>query len=351
MVNEILRQKTAGDAQKWSDFAILFRTNIQSRALEEQLRRLHIPYRLVGEKSFFDRREIKDVLAYLNCLKNADDDTSLLRIINTPPRGIGNTTVERALQFSIDNQSSLFEAIGNDGYLGNCKPNIRAALVAFRQMLDEYETKMLAVHAEFSAVAKQWIDEIGYIDDLRRSCANESEASVRERNVYEFLDDLKRFQQRRPGQPLTEFLDEITLDQDREERNEKEKDPEKMKDAVTLITLHAAKGLEFPNVYLVGLEEGILPHDRSRMEGTVDEERRLLYVGITRARKQLCLSYALTRRKYGSVESRKPSSFITELSQDFIEHIDSHVVLNAPVEETSAKGYFSRMRDMLGANP
>lgn len=345
IVNEIHRRRAECNTIKWSDFAILFRINAQSRPLEEELRRLNIPYKLIGGKSFFDRREVKDVLAYLSCLLNADDDVSLLRIINTPPRGLGATAIEHALKFSIDHKCSLFAAIGNEEFLKPLRPATRAAFTAFVEMLDDYETRMLDVGARYSEVASAWLEEIGYLADLRRSCKTESEAISRERNVYDLLNDLSHYQNRRSHDGLRGFLDELSLNHDRDNRfGEKE---EQNLDAVTLITLHAAKGLEFPHVFLVGLEEGILPHDRSRAEGSIDEERRLFYVGITRAMKTLSMSYALTRTRYGSVESRKPSSFLKEIALDHIETVDPKKALNALATDQSAKSHFSRMRAML----
>ncbi len=342
VINDIHRRH-ANDGAKLGDCAILYRMNAQSRPIEEGLRRLHMPYRLIGGKSFFDRREVKDVLAYLGCLLNADDDVSLLRVINTPPRGIGESTVERALAHSIEKKTSLFVALSDPDFLATVTARTREALKTFSGLLDGYETRMLAVGADYAATARAMLEEIGYLADLRRHCKTESEAMSREIAVRDLLADLERFQSRRSGEGLHEFMDELSLNRDREERKEDKENA----DAVTLITLHAAKGLEFPFVYLVGLEEGLIPHERSRLEGTLDEERRLLYVGITRAMRQLTLTYCVNRMKFGSATSRAPSSFLKEISKDHVQTVNLQQALNAPATETSAKSHFAKMREAL----
>jgi superfamily I DNA/RNA helicase len=187
------------------------------------------------------------------------------------------------------------------------------------------------------------IAEIDYAAELRRSCKSAEEANAREVNVQDMLRDLAHFHDR-STKGLRGFLDEIVLDQEREE--EKEDDIE-TKRGVTLITMHAAKGLEFRHVYLIGLEEGVLPHDRSKTEGTVDEERRLLYVGITRARRTLTLTHCRDRMKFGSASACYPSSFIKELAPEFLERIDLKKLLSTPVAESTGKSRFAQMRAAL----
>ena len=341
-----LQRRKAEEGSRWEDFAILYRMNMQSRPLEEHLRRLDIPYRLIGGKSFFDRREVKDLLSYLACLLNADDDVNLLRIINLPARNIGEATVERALAHSIEKKTSLFAALGDPEFQATLGARTRTAIQAFAELLDGYETRMLAVGADYAAVARALIEEIGYLAELKRVCKTEQEAMERENHVRELLEDLAGYQRRRPGDGPRGFLDELSLSRDRAERKEEERFAEQ--GGVTLITLHAAKGLEFPHVYLVGLEEGLLPHDRSKVEGSLDEERRLLYVGLTRAMRTLTLSYCLHRQKYGSADPRHPSSFLREMSRDHLETVNLNKILNAPASEDSARSHFKNMRAMLG---
>lgn len=329
----------------WKQFAVLFRTNAQSRLVEEALRERAIPYRIVGGKSFFDRREIKDVLAYLSLLLNTADDVSLLRVIQAPPRGIGEATVERGLEFSIEHKCSLLAALTHPEFHGVLAKKTREAVTTFAAFLDKFETRMFQPLARFAEVTKDLLAESGYLEDLKRGCKNEEEFDKRSEAIHELLLDLERHQEksRKPG--LREFLDKLSLDR---EKDEDQKEKEEKADGVTLITLHAAKGLEFDHVYVLGLEEGLLPHERSKNEGTLDEERRLLYVAITRARKQLSLLYCRGRLRHGQVLPRQASSFIRELDQKHIEVINWHQQVNAPVEETAGKSAFARMKAMLG---
>jgi superfamily I DNA/RNA helicase len=219
-----------------------------------------------------------------------------------------------------------------------------ASIKAFVELLDEYETKLCEPLVDPAAVVTQLIKEVDYASELRRSCKSADEANARETNMHDMLRDLAQFNER-STKGLRGFLDEIVLDQEREE--EKQEDIEK-KRGVTLITMHAAKGLEFSHVYLIGLEEGVLPHDRSKTEGTIDEERRLLYVGITRARKTLTLTHCRDRMKFGSASACYPSSFIKELAPEFIERIDLKKLLSTPVAESTGKSRFAQMRAALG---
>lgn len=326
----------------WEEFAILYRMNAQSRLLEENLRRLKIPYRLIGGKSFYDRREVKDVLAYLSVMLNPTDDVSLLRIVNTPARGISGATTERAMEQSIVEKCSVFETLRSADFLGSFSKKTAGAIRDFAALIDRYETRILEPAADFASIVNAMVEEIGYLEDLRRSCKTPEEALSRESNVREMLNALADYQERKDG-GLQGFLDELTLDQQKEEEEDDAK-------GVTLITLHAAKGLEFSHVHLIGLEEGLLPHSRSKLEGTLDEERRLLYVGITRARKTLTMTHCNNRLKFGSAASCAPSNFIKELAPDDIEVTNYHAVMNQPVEESSIRASFARMREMLEKN-
>jgi superfamily I DNA/RNA helicase len=343
VVEEIQRQNFS-DGEAWDNFAVLFRMNAQSRLLEENLRRLHIPYRIVGGKSFFDRREIKDLLAYMGLLVNPDDDASLLRIINTPARGMSAATVARALEWSVQHKCSLWRALGSQEFLAAVSTRTATSIRTFVELIGDYETKLTEPLSDPAAIVARLIGEIGYAPDLRRNCKTAEEAAAREANVQDILRDLGQFLGR-STKGLRGFLDEVALDQEREEDEEEEQ-----KGGVTLITMHAAKGLEFKHVYLIGLEEGLLPHERSRAEGSIDEERRLLYVGITRAMRTLTLIHCRNRTKYGSVVSCTPSSFIKELAPEFLDKIDLAKMLSTPVAEGSAKSRFAQMRAALSGS-
>jgi DNA helicase II / ATP-dependent DNA helicase PcrA len=340
IAEEINARKTA-EGRKWEDFAVLFRMNAQSRLVEQEFRRLRVPYRVIGGKSFFDRREIKDVLAYASCLLNVDDDVALLRIVNTPARGISDATVERAIEFSIGKKCSVFQAMRDEEFLATLRQQTQTAIAKFSTFLDDYETKLHEPLANEPAILRALIKESGYLGELQRTCKTPEEWLDRERNVSELIAGFERFESR-SDKGMQGWLDEMML------RQEDEDDKEEDAAGVTLITLHASKGLEFPHVYLMGVEEGVIPHDRSKLEGTVDEERRLLYVGITRARETISLTWCRQRMKYGTPVAGILSSFIKEFDPALCEHKDVGQILNAPVAEEKAAAKFGAIFEMLG---
>ena len=324
----------------WEHFAIIYRMNAQSRLLEENLRRMRIPYRLVGGKSFFDRREIKDVLATMTCLVNPDDDISLLRIINTPPRGIGATTVQLALDQSAVANKSLFETLTSPDFAVEISRKTAASIREFGDELASTRIHLLTPGADVCGIVSRFINDSGYMDDLKRSCKTPEEALNRESGVKEILNALAEHQNRKRGD-IRDFLDELSLNREREE--------DKKEDAkgLTLITMHAAKGLEFPHVFLVGAEDGILPHERSKSEGTVDEERRLFYVGITRAMKSLTITHCRNRTKFGSAMSCRPSPFLKEAEGEGVLVESYEDIMSRPVAEEDIVTSFASLRAML----
>ncbi len=342
IVNEIYTQAQT-NGRDWDDFAILFRMNAQSRMLEHALRAEEIPYRVVGGMSFFDRREIKDIVSYLVALANPDDDLSLLRIINNPPRGIGETAIKSATEYSMQHNLSVWQALQHPGYLSTRTSRSRNGIERFIQLMTEYGQIARTPSADYATMTGDLLQEIDYFAALRRNCKTEEEANLRENNAREFIDTIydHRARSSKKAKGLQHFLDEISLMSDRND------DDIEKKRGVCLITLHAAKGLEFPVVYLVGLEEGVLPHSRSVEEGSRDEERRLLYVGITRAKESLTLSYCSTRKKYGEDVPCMPSSFIKELDRELLEIINYDELAEEPATEEVAASYFERMRTML----
>jgi len=325
----------------WSEFAVIFRMNAQSRLFEENLRRLQIPYRIIGGRSFFERREVKDLLAYLTCLANPQDDASLLRIINTPTRGIGATTIELAIQESNTTKKGMFDVLQSDSFQQLLPQRTRESIRNFTALIDEFETKVTQPLVNLSDIVNDLLRRIDYFADLRRGCKTPEEALNREENVQEMVRALAQYEGR-SNDGLSGFLAEVALDQDREEVSQDKRD------GVTLITFHAAKGLEFHNVFLVGVEEGVLPHDRSKREGNLDEERRLFYVGITRARQTLTITHCLNRLKYGNAFPCSPSSFLKDLDTKFIEIVNFHELTNKPASEGTARFHFTKMRELLG---
>lgn len=339
VVNEIGALRTAANLP-WEHFAIAYRMNAQSRLLEQNLRSMRIPYRLVGGKSFFDRREVKDILATMTCLLNPSDDVALLRIINTPPRGIGATTVEIALEHSAKAHTSLFESLTAPDFAEQVSRKTAEAIRKFAEDLGATRIHLMTPGADAAHLVSQFLTESGYFEDLKRSCKTPEEELNREGGAKEVLRSLAEHQKRSKS-GLQGFLDEMTLDR---ERDEDKKDDAR---GVTLITLHAAKGLEFPHVFLLGAEDGLLPHERSKSEGTVDEERRLFYVGITRAMKSLTITHCTHRTKFGSAMYCVPSPFLKEIEGEGVLVEGYEEIMNKPVAEEDLDASFASLRAML----
>lgn len=308
-----IKRRLAESKRQPRDIAILFRTNDQPRAFEMELREAKIPYAIFGGQSFFDRKEVKDVLAYLKTLQRPDDDVSLLRIINAPPRGIGSTTLGKFREYAHENKTSLWRALqGESPVYENLDQRTRASA-------SEFYSTMLGQSAKFRskfsvAVVEEFLKQIRYEDELERLYPDEVERKERNDSVGEVLTAVASYLKEHPGGTLGGFLDDVSLGgSDFSSREDK-----KVKaNAVVLSTYHAAKGLEFKEVYMVGMEEGILPHRRALEdigEDGIEEERRLCYVGVTRAQYRLTLSLALSRLKRGKMKPTIPSRFLYELT-------------------------------------
>ncbi|MEM7699991.1 MAG: UvrD-helicase domain-containing protein, partial [Verrucomicrobiota bacterium] len=305
IVSEIIEANRI-DRRRYDDVAILFRMNTQSRLMEEKLREKDIPYKLIGGQSFYERREVKDILAYLNLFMNHDDDVSLLRVIATPPRGIGQGTIGLATQFSIDHRMSVFDALNDMEFLATLTARAQKAIESFTAFIIRYSDVAHTDSANYAAMTEELIKEIDYPEFLKKNCKSPEEVDSRRRNVSELLEGMHSHVAKSKN-GLRRFLDSVALMQ------EKEKDKDDSGDGVSLITMHAAKGLEFPLCFIIGVEEGVLPHSRSVDEGNRNEERRLLYVGITRAKEELTITWCHSRRRYGDNLPCQPSSFFKEL--------------------------------------
>jgi len=327
----------------WRDCAILFRTNQQSRPLETALRTASVRYHLIGGQSFFDRREVKDFLAYLKMFLNPHDDISLLRIANVPARGLSDVTMERLLGASHDRKCSVFTAMKNPLVTTTFQTNTRNSIESFVEFVERTRAHILipASGISLQSWSDNFLNETGYFAELRRQEKNPENSEGRVRNLKEFMSTMDRPAGggASPAERLGNFLEGITLDSEREEEEEN------TGDAVTLITMHSCKGLEFPHVYIVGLEDGLLPHSRSKAEGTLDEERRLFYVAVTRAMQTLTISHCGGRKKYGQVMPCQPSPFLKELPEELVEHSDSNS--KTPIEQESGKGLFAAMRQAI----
>jgi DNA helicase-2/ATP-dependent DNA helicase PcrA len=294
----------------YKDFAILFRTNEQPRLFEKELRAQNVPYVLVGSYSFFDRREVRDVLSYLRVIAQPADEVSLLRIINTPPRGIGPKVIEKLTASAVSYGKPLWDVVPQGVADSSLPPRTRAGLGSLVTVIQRFRVRLVQSPTDLSGGVRDLLGEIGYRDELRRQHESPEEAESRWEVVGELLNMIAHYEARNRGATVGGFLEQIALDAQEEAENEREKE----RDAVTLMTLHAAKGLEFPHVYLVGLEEGILPHRRSLMtlEG-IEEERRLAYVGVTRAKDRLTLTRAMARTRFGRKEPARASRFLPEM--------------------------------------
>lgn len=324
---------------QWEDFAVLFRANAQSRQLEMALRELHIPYRMVGTKSFFDRREVKDLLAYLQMMDNPDADLHLLRVLNTPPRGISETTASFAIDWSRDNKKSVWATLLDLSFLAECSTRSQNSIQSFTDLVTRYGSEFAASERPFVDILVDFLKETEYEEYIARNCKTEEEKQRRLAAIDDIKSALRQYWL--PGHKLTDFLAGICLDNDRDD------DDIEKKSGVCLITMHAAKGLEFPHVYIVGVEEGLLPHTRSVDEGNLDEERRLFYVGITRARERLTMTYCAKRRRYGSEERCQPSSFIHEIPMQMYEYVDYEELMKAPATEEECDDFFAEIHRML----
>jgi DNA helicase II / ATP-dependent DNA helicase PcrA len=296
------------------DVAILCRTNEQPRSFETELRRANVPYVLVGGMSFFDRKEVRDILAYLKVIDNPRDEPALRRIINQPPRGIGDAAQKRLLEEATSHGKMLWELLSDPIVVGGIDAKTADAVGRFVRLIEKLRAEQQKVG--IAELVSHVIDEISYRDSLTKLYPDPSERESRLAALEEIVNAAGSYDANRRGAKaatLAGFLDDVLLGE-RDDSDEKES--QLARNAVALMTLHSAKGLEFPHVYLVGMEEGILPHKRSvEAEGAaIDEERRLCYVGVTRAREQLTLSFALTRRKWGKPRPTVPSRFLYEMT-------------------------------------
>jgi DNA helicase II / ATP-dependent DNA helicase PcrA len=301
--------------RRYSDFAILYRTNAQSRVMEEVLLKSNIPYQIVGGLKFYDRKEIKDVLAYLRVIANPNDDISLLRIINVPKRGIGVSSIDKIVSYASENGLSVFEALGELEHIG-LSARTAASLIEFRRQLEQWA--QLQEYVSVTELVEEVLDKSGYREMLKAE--KTLEAQSRLENIDEFLSVTKHFENVSEDKSLIAFLTDLALISDIDQLNETNGEDQ---DAVVLMTLHSAKGLEFPVVFLIGMEEGIFPHSRSLDdEDEMEEERRLAYVGITRAEEELFLTSAQMRTLFGYTNINPVSRFIREIPEELVEQVN-----------------------------
>jgi DNA helicase-2/ATP-dependent DNA helicase PcrA len=359
---------------QWGDFAILYRTNLQSKPLEEAMRTANIPYRVVGGQSFFDRKEVADAVAYLRVVLNPRDEVAVRRIINYPTRGIGRTTQLKLVEAARAARVPLYEMLRRAGEADGVSKAQLEPVRHFVGMMDELRQEYAATEAALRAgttgertlqgFARQLVARVRLEEAVRADNAkSERAAEVRIDILRDFVASIGTFEERVWGaQPLPDeeddweppslraFLEKLSLVEEDEKKDDKDDEPNR----VTLMTLHAAKGLEFTHVFIVGLEEEILPHTRSveavSTDGSdpISEERRLFYVGITRARHRLTLSGCATRRQRGEPMPRQPSRFLKEVPADLLEYRTGRRTSLSEEDSKELKAnFFSKMKEML----
>lgn len=317
-----IKELTRDDQYNLSDIAILYRTNAQSRVMEEVLLKSNIGYSIVGGTKFYDRKEIKDMLAYLRLISNPDDDISLQRIINVPKRGIGATSVDKIADFAAMHDLSLFQALESIELIG-LSPKTTKAAAEFRDLIRNYSN--MQEFLSVTELVEEVLEKSGYREMLKAE--KSLEAQSRLENLDELLSVTKNFEDTSEDKTLVAFLTDLALVADIDSMD----DEDEKADSVVLMTLHSAKGLEFPVVFLIGLEEGVFPHSRSLMEeAEMEEERRLAYVGITRAEKTLFITNAQMRTLFGRTSMNPASRFIAEIPEDLLEDMQQAKRAAAP---------------------
>ncbi|MDG1753258.1 MAG: DNA helicase Rep [Thalassotalea sp.] len=332
---------------KFKDYAILYRGNHQSRLLEKALMTNRIPYKISGGTSFFSRSEIKDMMAFLRVLVNPDDDNAFLRIVNVPRREIGPTTLEKLGSYANMRQISMFAASFELGLEQHLQGRGLVSVQRFTQWI--VATADHAERGDTPAVLRAMVREINYEDWLYDTSPSAKAAEMRMKNVtqlFSWVQQMLEGDEDEDPMTLAQVVTRLTL-RDMMERNEDEEDS----DQVQLMTLHASKGLEFPYVFLIGMEEGLLPHQTSMDEGNVEEERRLAYVGITRAQRELIFTYARERRQFGEVSRTEASRFLHELPQDDLSWELSQTKKSQEQKEQTAKMGVANLREMLKNKP
>ena len=345
VVAELMAHKFMG-ATKFKDYAILYRGNFQSRVFEKMLMSNRIPYKISGGMSFFGRTEVKDIMAYLRLLVNQDDDNALLRVINTPTRGIGRVSLEKLGNLANHNRSSMFEAAFDPNLQDVLSGKALVSVEQFSRWIVELSDR--AIRGDGIATIREMIKAMGYEEWLYESSTSPKAAEMGMANIstlFGWISNMLEGGELDPPMTLQEVVNRLIL-RDMMERGE---DTEET-DQVQLMTLHASKGLEFPYVFMVGMEEGLLPHQSSIEEDNIDEERRLAYVGITRAQKVLFMTLVKERRQYGEVINPEPSRFLHELPQDDLVWEHKKPKVSAQERQQKSQVGIANLRNMMNKN-
>ena len=344
-VADFLLERQLQEKRPWSDFAVLFRSNHQSRLLEEALRARHIPRVMVGTSSFFERKEILDAISLLQVLHNPRDDMNLLRVINVPPRGVGSASLDKLKEAGRLLHRPIHDLLVSDAVLDPLPPAVAAALRAFHACCARHRERFSA--GPLADRVAEFLNDVGYLDGLGRMYKPKEDALKRRDNVQEFIQAVREYANRNGGGASLEgFLESMAL-QDANDRESREDAPE---GGVTLSTVHASKGLEFPVVIVVGLERGLFPHLRALEERTEDEERRLFYVAITRARQTVVLTFAEQRARQGRPVRQRPSAFLDEIPEQYVRFGTPRDIL-APASAEQAADFIAQMKAALAPAP
>ena len=324
----------------YESFAVLYRANLFSRPFEEALRINRIPYTVVGGTSYFERKEVKDLAAYLKLIANPFDDQSLLRAANAPKRGLGPTTISRFTDFEKENSISLLEAFRRSSEVAGLGKAVTESVGRFTEMIDIY-AEMFKKPGSMAKALKDLTEEINYKNYIYELYKTPEAAIGRIENVDGFIQSLSLYEETNESPSLSGFLETLALTDLSYEKTEKSF-------GVTLTSFHSAKGLEFPVVFIAGLEEDLLPHKKSQdTEGDLEEERRLFYVGITRAMKELYLTYTGHRIKYGKRLPASPSRFLEEIPEELLKRIEANEDEDPDENERDAKAFFSNIKELL----
>jgi ATP-dependent DNA helicase Rep len=325
---------------RFADYAILYRGNHQSRLFEQQLREKNIPYYLSGGMSFFDYGEIKDIMAYLRIIANPDDDNALMRIINTPRRELGPTTVQTLVEHATASRCGVLASVEHVGLESKLSSRAYSKVRDFHDWLANLQRRGDAESP--LSLLRTLLDDIEYRDWIKQSASDEQQAKRKLANVEELVQWIQRLTQQDMQLDMAGLVSKLvlldSLDRDKQENT---------RDVVSLMTLHAAKGLEFPYVYLVGMEENLLPHRTSIEEETIEEERRLAYVGLTRAQRKLTLSYTTQRRRFGKVDNTEPSRFLAELPDKLLKRRGLENDQTPEERQSHGQSQLALLRNML----
>lgn len=342
-IAEVIHDRVLARENEYGDFAILYRSNKQSRIVEEKLRAMRVKYHVIGDKSFYERREIRDALAYLNAVHNRHHNLSLLRVMDVPPRGIGAKTIKAIRNMADTENISVSDILEDEEMVDSLGKTQAAAVREFNEKIKHYR-KVFEEPGNLYEKVKGFLSDMDYMEGLGRMYKPRSDAEARYQNVEELMTSIDTKEKRAEGYlSLGDFLQTVSL---AEEYSKKKDESEDDRDSVTLLTVHASKGLEFPFVFIIGVEQNLFPHERSMKERALAEERRLFYVALTRAKKDLVLSWCHSRKIRQEQIIRKKSQFLFELPEEFTQDISkSDLIRRISKDDMGAR--LRQLRDMF----